>query len=147
MNTSSMRPVSRTVTSLAAASLLASFSWAQQPPSGGTPPSSDAPPSEVTAADAPKDASQATVVDQAPLRQPPTETGIDGTSVPKVVEKRVLADPATKRYMPCRDANDAKSSDADASPVKLNPKAAVLSEEAAKQHGYKSSPHKVDCPE
>jgi hypothetical protein len=30
--------------------------------------------------------------------------------------------------------------------VKLNPKAAVLSEEAAKQHGYKPSPHKVDCP-
>lgn len=80
------------------------------------------------------------------MRQPPAPTDINGKSIPVKTEKLVLADPASKMYMPCRDPNDSKSSDDAAGDIKLNPKAAVLSEEAAKQHGYKPSPHKVVCP-
>jgi hypothetical protein len=80
------------------------------------------------------------------VRQPPSSSDADGKSAPATPEKRVLADPDSKMYMPCREPNDSRSSDEASKGIKLNPKAAVLSEEAAKQHGFKPSPHKVDCP-
>ena len=110
--------------------VMTSASWAQQAP--------------VTAP--PKDGAQLTPSEESPPRQPPSNVDANGKSVPATAEKLVLADPATKLYMPCRDRNDSLSADEAAKSPKLNPKAAVLSEEAAKQHGYKPSPHKVVCP-
>jgi len=108
--------------------LFASASWAQQDP--------------VT--DGEREAAKAVPTDEAPIRQPPRTVDANGKPIPVPTENLVLADPATKLYMPCRGPNDLKPDDSKS--VKLNPKAAVLSEEAAKQHGYKPSPHKVDCP-
>ena len=110
--------------------LMTSFCWAQQA-SRTTEPANDS--------------SKTVVVDETPVRQPPTTTDANGKSIPAVAEKLVLADPDTKLYMPCRGPNDLRPDD-DSKSFKLNPKAAVLSEEAAKQHGYKPSAHKVDCP-
>lgn len=113
-----------------AAILVSSLCWSQQ---------------ESRASDPAKDPAKAAIVDETPVRQPPTTTDINGKSVPAVEEKLVLADPDTKLYMPCRGPNDLRPDD-DSKSFKLNPKASVLSEEAAKQHGYKASAHKVDCP-
>src|SRR5689334_6273218 len=78
-----------------AAALVTSASWAQQAPAKADP----------------KEADKTVVVDEAPLRQPPTTTDESGKSVPVASEKLVLADPATKMYMPCRDANDSLSTE------------------------------------
>jgi len=94
----------------------------------------------------PRDGAKTVVVDEAPLRQPPTTTDADGKTVAPKTEKLVLADPDTKLYMPCRDENDTTVIEDESKEVKLNPNAAVLSEEAAKQHGYKAGAHKVKCP-
>jgi hypothetical protein len=98
------------------------------------------------AAEPAKEATEAVPVEETPVRQPPTTTDANGKTVAAAPEKLVLADPASKMYMPCRDPNDSKSTDDDSASIKPNPKAAVLSEEAAKQHGYKPSPHKATCP-
>jgi hypothetical protein len=121
--------IARTSIGLAAL-LVTSASWGQQDPAAGSR----------------KEAAESVPAQESPLRQPPTTTGVDGKSVPATTEKLVLADPASKMYMPCRDPNDSKSTDDDSKGIKPNPKAAVLTEEAAKQHGYKPSPHKVVCP-
>lgn len=113
-----------------AALLVATAPWAQETPA--TPRTDDG--------------VQKSPSDESPVRQPTVATDVNGKSIPATQEKRVLADPATKRYMPCRDATEASETEDAANRPKLNPKAAVLSEEAAKQHGYKPSPHKVDCP-
>ena len=113
-----------------AAVLVTCASWAQQ-----APPTTD-----------PNDGAVLAPAQESPMRQPPAPTDVNGKSIPAKTEKLVLADPASKMYMPCRDPNDAKSSDDAESAIKPNPKASVLSEEAAKQHGYKPSPHKVVCP-
>ena len=111
--------------------LVATASWTQE-----APPSTD-----------PRnDGVQRSPSDESPPRQPTVATDVNGKSIPATQEKLVLADPATKLYMPCRDANESSQTDESPNRIKLNPKAAVLSEEAAKQHGYKPSPHKVDCP-
>jgi hypothetical protein len=115
------KSITRAIVGLAAV-VLASASWAQQ-------------------------AQESVPSQESPVRSaPPSTVDADGKSVAAPGEKLVLADPATKMYMPCRDANDALSPDEAAKSPKLNPKAAVLSEEAARQHGYKPSPHKVTCP-
>ncbi|RYZ68043.1 MAG: hypothetical protein EOP08_01450 [Proteobacteria bacterium] len=113
------------------AALLATSTFAQVGPVG---------------ADAKNDGVQRSPSDETPVRQPTVATDVNGKSIPATEEKLVLADPESKMYMPCRDPNESKSTDDSSSTVKLNPKAAVLSEEAAKQHGYKPSPHKVVCP-
>ena len=112
------------------AMLLASASWAQQDPRASEP----------------KEDARLAPSQEAPIRQPPSTSDVNGKSVPAKSEKLVLADPASKLYMPCRDANDLGSAEAASKPIKLNPKAAVLTEEAAKQHGYRPSAHKVVCP-
>ena len=120
-----------------AAVLLTSVSWAQQ-----ASPAPDARP-----ATDPKEGVILAPSQETPMRQPPSDLDVNGKSVPVKTEKLVLADPASKMYMPCRDPSESSSTDDDASKsVKLNPKASVLTEEAAKQHGYKPSPHKVVCP-
>lgn len=91
-----------------------------------------------------KDTAVSTTPQDNPIRQPPTATGESGKSIPVKPEKLVLADPDSKMYMPCRDANDMKTDDSTG--FKVNPKASVMSEEAARQHGYKGSAHKVVCP-
>ncbi len=103
--------------------LMASAAWSQQPIVGETVP-----------------------VQESPARQPPTTTDVNGKSIPAKREKLVFADPDTKMYMPCHDPNEVKSTGDEASRPKPNPKGAVMSEEAAKQHGYKPSAHGVDCP-
>ena len=108
---------------------VASASWAQQEPRPADPKEGAVLPSQ-----------------ESPLRRSPSTTDVNGKSVPVTSEKLVLADPDSKMYMPCRGPNDSKSTDAASKPIKLNPKAAVLSEEAAKQHGFKPSAHQVDCP-
>jgi hypothetical protein len=113
--------ISRTCIGLAAV-LLTSVSWAQQAPAESVPS------------------------EESPVRAPPATTDANGKPLPVATEKLVLADPDSKMYMPCRDPNDSTSRDDESKSVKPNPKAAVLSEEAAKQHGYKPSPHKVVCP-
>lgn len=112
-----------------AAVLLTVPSWAQQAPKPGV---EERPVQRVPST-------------ETPVRQPLSTQDEDGKSVPAKQEKLVLADPDSKLYMPCRDPND-KSTEDSANRPKLNPKAAVLSEEAAKQHGYKASAHAVDCP-
>lgn len=114
-----------------AALLVTSAPWAQEAPA--TP-------------DPRNDGIQRSPSEETPARQPTVATDVNGKSIPATREKLVLADPATKLYMPCRDVNESSETDESPNRVKLNPKAAVLSEEAAKQHGYKPSPHKVDCP-
>jgi hypothetical protein len=111
--------------------LVTSATWAQQDPAATEPA---------------KEPAASTPAQEAPLRQPPSTTDVNGKSVPAAPEKRVLADPDSKMYMPCRDPNESKSTDDASKSIKPNPKASVLSEEAAKQHGFKPSPHKVDCP-
>jgi hypothetical protein len=106
----------------------ASGAWAQQ----------EAP------ADDLKDTAATATPQESPIRQSPTATDAAGKSLPARVEKLVLADPDSKMYMPCRDPNEMKTDDSTG--FKTNPKAAVMSEEAAKQHGYKGSAHKVVCP-
>ena len=113
-----------------AAVVATSIAWTQQAPASADP----------------KETAETAPSQESPIRQPPTETGIDGKSVAAKPEKRVLADPDSKMYMPCREANDSSSADDSSNRIKPNPKAAVLSEEAAKQHGFKPSPHKIDCP-
>jgi hypothetical protein len=109
--------------------LVASASLAQ------TPPTADA-----------KDGAELAPAQESPMRQPPSAADVNGKSAPVKAEKLVLADPDSKMYMPCRDPNESSSVDETASTVKPSPKSAVLSEEAAKQHGFKPSPHKVVCP-
>jgi hypothetical protein len=89
---------------------------------------------------------KASVTNETPVRQPPTTVDENGKTVPAKTEKLVLADPDSKMYMPCRDAGESSSSLQTPSAAKPSPKSAVLSEEAAKQHGYRPSPHKVVCP-
>jgi hypothetical protein len=101
---------------------------------------------QAPAASAPKETAELAPAQESPMRQPPSTTDVNGKSVPVKAEKLVLADPDSKLYMPCRDANDSSSTDDASKSIKLNPKASVLSEEAAKQHGFKPSPHPVDCP-
>jgi hypothetical protein len=113
-----------------AAALVTTASWAQQEP----------------ARPGAKEVAESTPSQESPVRQPPSAPAADGKSTPATPEKRVLADPDSKMYMPCRDPNDSRSTDDASKSIKPNPKAAVLSEEAAKQHGFKPSPHKVDCP-
>lgn len=125
-----IRPVSRVGLCVGAAFLTAA-AWAQQ-----TGPTTQPR----------KDASQAVPAEETPIRRPPTTVDTEGKSVPTTPEKLVLADPDSKMYMPCRGPNDIRPDD-DGKGVKPNPRAAVMSEEAAKQHGFKGSAHKVDCPE
>jgi hypothetical protein len=94
----------------------------------------------------PKETAELAPAQESPMRQPPSASDVNGKSVPAKSEKLVLADPDSKMYMPCRDPNEASSVDDAANTIKPSPKSAVLSEEAAKQHGFKPSPHKVVCP-
>ncbi|MET0292533.1 MAG: hypothetical protein ABW136_09235 [Steroidobacteraceae bacterium] len=64
---------------------------------------------------------------------------------PKV--SRVLADPASKMYMPCRGDDDLSSAAPSDDEYKANPNATVMTEEAAKAKGFRASAHKVACPE
>lgn len=60
-------------------------------------------------------------------------------------ESRVLADPDTRLYMPCR-TGDERESNGSVDSYKPNPKATVMTEEAAKAKGFRASAHKVPCP-
>ncbi len=79
--------------------------------------------------------------------EPPPSTDANGKPLPVRGEVRVLADPDTKLYMPCRGKDDLRASDSNPDNFKPNPKATVITEESAKQHGFKASAHKVTCPE
>lgn len=76
--------------------------------------------------------------------QPPATIGANRPVVARG-ELRVLADPSSKMYMPCRSADEVV--DPDATPYTPNPKATVMTEDAAKAKGFRASAHKVSCPE
>jgi hypothetical protein len=99
---------------------------------GAQAPSTAAPPATTTPAVPPSSA-------------PPTAVGASGKPIVAADQSKVLADPETRVYSRCRTADEQKAPGENDPGYTPNPKAQVMSEEAAKAKGFKAGAHKVTC--
>jgi hypothetical protein len=116
---------------LGAALCAATLSAVAQTPNTNAP--AQAPPTSTSTSAAP------------PSATPPTAVGADGKPLVKSDPPRVLADPDLKLYSRCTTGDEHEAADPGDSPYKPNPKAQVMTEEAAKAKGFKAGAHRVAC--
>lgn len=81
-----------------------------------------------------------------PTTAPTTVIAANGKPVEAVAPSKVLADPDTRIYSRCTTGHEHDPPAQGEAPYKPNPKAQVMTEEAAKAKGFKEGAHKVACP-
>ena len=80
-----------------------------------------------------------------PPASPPTAVGADRKTPDARPPSKVLADPDTKIYSRCATGEEPGARDPGDDSYTPNPKAQVMTEEAARAKGFKEGAHRVPC--